>query len=355
MSRSGVKAEERPPLALPDGRRTRVFEIRNASGAGLTVMELGATLLTVEIPDRDGHLADVAPGFDDPADYLASSSYAGAVAGRYANRIATGRFTLDGRTHELARNDGAHTLHGGPDGFHRRLWRAKIVQTDDGPGVRFTLQSPDDDQGFPGRLDASVTYSFSEDNALGVAFEARTDAATIVSLCQHAYFNLGGHDAGSVLDHALRIAASAYTPVNEALIPTGEIAPVAGTPFDFRTPKSLGRDIGADHPQLVHGGGYDHNWALDGTGFREVAELIDPASGRRMTVLTDRPGLQVYSGNFLSGEPAGKGGAVYGPRCAVALEAQHFPDAPNQPGFPSPRLDPGAVDATRTIYRFSTL
>ncbi len=350
-----ARATSRPWGKLPDGREVTQFEIRNPSGAGLTLMDLGATILTLDVPAHDGTLADVVPGFDTPAPYLTGSFYFGAVVGRYANRIGAGRFMLDGKIYQLPINNGPNSLHGGETGFDKRIWQGEIVQTENGPGVRFTMSSPDGDQGYPGEMDVTATYTFNDANQLMVDYRATTDRPTIVNLSQHSYFNLAGHDAASVLDHLLRIDADAITPVDDTLIPTGALLPVEGTPFDFRHCKPLGRDIDASHPQLEYGGGYDHNWVLNGSGLREVAELTHPGSGRRMTILTDQPGLQFYSGNFLDGTVAGKNGFAYPRRGGVALETQHFADSPNRPDFPSTRLASGETFSSRTIFRFTTV
>ncbi len=330
----------------------RRWTVRDASGAGFTAMELGATILTLDVPDRHGALGDVVLGFDDPGRYLTDSPYFGAVVGRFANRIASGRFTLAGKAYRLACNNGPNALHGGTIGWDKRLWRSGPITTPDGPGVRFTLASLDGEEGYPGTVEVSVTYVWTEDRRLIVDYAATSDAATPFNVSQHSYWNLAGAGT-SVLDHLLRIEADRYLPVDATLIPTGELAPVAGTPFDFRVAKPLGRDISADDAQLRHGGGYDHNLVLNGAGLRLVAELSDPASGRRMTLATDQPGLQLYSGNVLDGTIMGKGGTLYPHRSAVVLETQHFPDSPNQPHFPEAILRPERPFASRTIFAFS--
>ena len=341
---------------LPGGRPVTKWRLRNASGAGLTVMDLGATILTLEVPDRSGTREDVTFGFDTAAPYLTESPYFGAVVGRFANRIAQGRFTLDGTTYTLAANNGPNSLHGGIVGFDKQIWTGQEVRTPDGRGVRFTLVSPDGQEGYPGTVTVSTTYVWTNDDRLIVDYEATTDKATPFNVAQHAYWNLGGaRDATSVLDHTLRIDADAYTPVNDTLIPTGEIRPVAGTPFDFRAAKPIGRDIGQSDTQLTYGKGFDHNWVLNGSGFRQAAVLADPKSGRRMAISTDQPGLQFYSGNFLDGKVVGKGGNAYPFRSAVALETQHFPDSPNQPGFPDAVLKPGQPFHSRTVFAFSVV
>lgn len=344
--------ESAPFEVLPDGRQVNRWTLRNASGAELTVMDLGATILTLRVPDRDGQLDDVVLGFDHAAPYLTDSPYFGAIVGRFANRIAQGRFTLDGRTYSLAINNAPNSLHGGEVGFDKRIWRGEEVATAEGPGVRFTLVSPDGEEGYPGEVTTSVTYVWTEANALIVDFRATTTAATPFNVAQHSYWNLAGANAASILDHELRIVADAYTPVDATLIPTGEIASVAGTPFDFRVAKPIGRDIGAANDQLRFAGGYDHNWVLNGTGLREAAWLRDPSSGRTLTITTDQPGIQFYSGNFLDGSITGKGGRSYPHQSALALETQHFPDSPNQAHFPDTILRPGELFQSRTVFQF---
>jgi aldose 1-epimerase len=349
---AAVSVQSAPFETLVDGRQVTVWTLRNSQGAGLTIMDLGATILTLDVPDRAGQLGDVVFGFDRAAPYLSSTSYFGAVVGRFANRIARGRFSLGGQSYTLAINNPPNTLHGGDVGFDKRVWRGEEVNTADGHGVRFTLTSPDGEEGYPGEVVASVTYVWTEANALIVDYSATSSEPTPFNISQHTYWNLAGANAATVLDHELRIAADAYTPVDATLIPTGEIAPVALTPFDFRVAKPIGRDIGADDAQLRFGQGYDHNWALNGSGFREAAWLHDPSSGRTMTISTDQPGLQFYSGNFLDGSIVGKGGNAYPLRSAIVLETQHFPDSPNQPNFPSAVLSPDQPFASRTIFQF---
>ncbi|MDG5488277.1 galactose mutarotase [Sphingomonas sp. BGYR3] len=351
---TGITITDKAMENLPDGRFVTKWELRNKSGAGLTIMDLGATILTLDVPDRDGKLADVNFGFDTAAPYLTDSPYFGAVVGRFANRIAKGRFTLDGKSYQLATNNAPNHLHGGEVGFDKSLWSGRRVDTADGPGVRFTLVSPDGDQGYPGQVTATVTYVWTDDNRLIVDYGAETTKATPFNISQHAYFNLAGVNAKTVLDHTLKLNADRYLPTDPTAIPTGELAPVEGTPFDFRTAKPIGRDIGAKHPQIAIGKGYDHNWVLNGSGMREAAVLADPGSGRVLTISTNEPGIQFYSGNFLDGSVTGKGGNAYGFRSAVALETQHFPDSPNQPGFPDAILRPGKPYASRTIFAFST-
>ena len=336
---------------LPDGRAVTIWAARNASGARFTVMDLGATILTLTAPDRDRVLVDIVLGFDHAAAYLTHNAYFGSVVGRFANRIARGRFRLDGRDFTLAINDLPNALHGGAVGFDKRMWRGGRVTTQEGDGVCFALTSEDGDEGYPGAVEVSVTYLWTEANALIVDYQATTTAPTPFNVSQHTYWNLAGADGGSILDHQLRIAADAYTTVDSTLIPTGEIASVHGTPFDFRVAKPIGRDIASDDIQLRYAKGFDHNWVLNGSGLREVARLHDPHSGRTLTISTDQPGLQFYSGNFLDGSILGKGGVAYALRSAIALETQHFPDSPNHPHFPDALLRPEKVFESRTIYQ----
>jgi aldose 1-epimerase len=338
---------------LSSGQPITRWTLCNESGAGLTVMDLGATVLTLEVPDREGRLADVVLGFDTAAPYLEHSPYFGAVVGRYANRIANGRFTLDGTSHQLSQNDGANSLHGGLSGFDKRIWASEKTETGEGNGVKFTLVSGDGDGGFPGKITASATYVWTEDNRVVIDYDAVCDKPTPFSMTQHSYWNLGGvANVQSIVGHELWIDADYYLPVGKTLIPTGEIEDVSGTPFDFRTPKLLRRDIDFADDQLRHGDGYDHNMVLNGAGFRLAAKLKDPQSGRWMEVSTSEPGLQLYSGNFLEGKNAGKGGNHYPRRSGVALETQAFPDAPNQPRFPDATLRPGQRFKSRTVFAF---
>lgn len=338
---------------LDDGRKISKWSLTNPGGAGMTVMDLGATILTVSVPDRHGNLADVMLGFEKAADYLADNRYCGAVIGRYANRIANGSFSIDGKDYQIETNDGPHTLHGGSTGFDKRQWNGQTVETKEGSGVAFTLISADGEQGFPGELTVSTTYIWTGDNRLIIDYHAVSDAATPFNITQHSYWNLSGTASTSaLLDHRLSIDADHYLPVSRSLVPLGEQAPVAGSPFDFRTAKPLGRDCDSTHEQLRYGNGFDHNWVLNGAGLREISVLTDPGSGRRMTMSTDMPGLQFYSGNFLDGGTTGKNGQTYTNRCAAALETQFFPDSPNQPSFPNTILRPGSPFASRTIFAF---
>jgi aldose 1-epimerase len=334
---------------LPDGRAVPVLTLAGSGGAAVRVMPFGAAVVSIRVPDREGRLDDVVLGYDALGGYLADRSFMGGVVGRYANRIRGGRFALDGREVVLDTNDGPNHLHGGRQGFHRRLWT-----TDPGTdgAVRLRLVSADGEGGYPGRLDVSVTYALSAQNELCVDYHATTDRATPVNLTQHSYFNLAG--SGTVLDHLLTIDADRYTPVDETLIPTGELAPVEGSPFDFTRATPVGARIGDAHEQLRHGRGYDHNFVLRGGGLARAARLADPRSGRVLDISTTEPGLQFYSGNFLGGEPAGRGGRAYAPHDGLCLETQAFPDSPNRPDFPSTIVRPGEPYRSRTVFAFST-
>lgn len=313
------------------------------------LLTLGATLRRLEVPDRNGRVANIVLGCRDLEDYARVARFYGSVVGRYANRIGGARFVLDGTEHRLPANDGPNTLHGGAPGFDQRDW---VLADADATSARFTLFSPDGENGFPGNLRVEALYRMEEDG-LAITLSAQTDAPTVVNLTHHAYFNLGGEDSGrSILDHRLRIAAARMTPVDQTLIPTGELAEVAGTPFDFRAPKAIGRDIGAEDAQLSRGLGYDHNWVIDTPG--HVATLYDPASGRVLDLHSDQPGLQFYSGNHLADGPPGTSGGLYAARAGLCLEPQRFPDSPNQPAFPSARLDPGQRYEHRMAFRFRT-
>jgi aldose 1-epimerase len=329
-----------------------VFTLTGTGGAVVRIMPFGATVLSLRVPDREGRLEDVVLGYDTLDGYLRGRCFMGGVVGRYGNRIRGGRFALDGREVALETNDGPNHLHGGHHGFHHRLWTAEASTTEVGDELRLALTSADGDGGYPGTLEVTVSYTLTLANALIVAYEATTDRVTPVNLTQHSYFNLAG--TGSVLDHELTIDADRYTPVDETLIPTGELAPVDGTPFDFTRARRIGERIDAAHAQLRIGHGYDHNFVRRRDGLGRIARVVEPRSGRVMDIVTAEPGLQFYSGNFLGGEPPGKGGRPYAPRDGLCLETQHFPDSPNQPEFPSTIVRPGQPYRSRTMFMFST-
>ncbi|MEY2879602.1 MAG: Aldose 1-epimerase precursor [Verrucomicrobiota bacterium] len=363
---------------LPDGREARLFSLENSSGLRAEISDYGGILARLFVPDRAGRLADVTLGHDCAADYRKSASYFGAIVGRVGNRIAGGRFTLDGRSYALAKNNApggrpCH-LHGGVRGFDQALWAAEPTTHAGRPALRLRHTSPDGDEGYPGTLAVEVLYSLTADGGLRLDYTATTDRATPVALTNHAYFNLRGHAAGEILDHELTLAARRYTPVDAGLIPTGELAPVAGTPLDFTKPQRIGARIAADHPQLRFGLGYDHNFALDAwpdgaaapsprlaascsasaAAPTLAATVREPASGRVLEVLTTEPGVQFYTGNFLDGTQIGKGGHAYAHRGGFCLETQRFPDSVNQPAFPNCILRPGETLRSTTVFRFRT-
>jgi aldose 1-epimerase len=344
-------------LPSPDGRAVELFTITNAHGLEVRAMTYGAIITVIKTPDRAGKLADIVLGFDSLRGYLAGSPYFGAVVGRYANRIARGRFTLDGVTYHLAINNGPNSLHGGTRGFDKVLWTGEPFTTESSAGVTFRYESADGEEGYPGAVTVTVTYTLTDNDELAVDYDATTTKATPINLSQHTYWNLHGDGRGDILDHVLTLNASAFTPIDSTLIPTGEIRPVNGTPFDFRRPTAIGARIAQPNEQLTFGRGYDHNWVLDNAepgALTQAARLEDPVSGRTLVVRTTEPGIQFYSGNFLDGTIVGKGGQRYGHRGALCLETQHFPDSPNHPNFPSTILRPGALLRSRTVFAFSS-
>lgn len=345
-----------------DGEPVRMFTLRNANGMSVELMDLGATVTRVVVPDRDGRPVDVVLGFDTVEEYPEKSQYFGCTVGRVGNRIAGGRFELDGLAHQLAINNGPNHLHGGVRGFDKRRWEADPIVTARGPGVRFTRTSPDGEEGYPGRVEAEALYVLTDRNELVVEMGATTDAPTPVNIVHHTYWNLGGHGSGTILDETLRIRADRYTPVDATFIPTGDLAPVAGTAVDFRSPKAIGRDIAAYPGDEAEGGedpgGYDHNFCLDGEAgtMREVVRLADSDTGIVMAISTDQPGIQFYTGNFLNGM-TGKGGAVYEKFGGLCLETQAYPDSINhrgEPGWPDVVLRPGETYRHRMVHRFTT-
>ncbi|BAJ33173.1 MULTISPECIES: aldose epimerase family protein [Kitasatospora] len=339
---------------LPDGRWITRWTFGAPGGVTAEVLSLGARLEALHAPDRSGHRTNVVLGGAHVADLLGDAAYFGATVGRYANRVAGGRLPLDGTVHHLATQDTGHTLHGGPDGYATRLWEGEAVREEHRVGVRLRLHSPDGDQGFPGALTAETTYLLDARGELTIEYRATTDAPTVVNLTNHAYFNLAGEGSGTVLDHLLRVDAAGYLPVDDDLIPLGPVEPVAGTPFDLRTARTLGDRFALRHPQLgPAGSGYDHTWVLDGTGLRTAAVLTDPASGRRLECRTTEPGLQVYTGNLFDGSVTGRSGRPYRAHAGLALETQHFPDSPNRPDYPSTALRPGEEYRSTTVYRFT--
>ncbi len=326
-----------------------VHRITLEDGIRVQVLTFGAIIETLEAPDRDGRQANLALGLDSLEGYETRSPHFGAMTGRYAGRIAGARFVLDGIAHELARNNGANAIHGGPGGFDKAVWR---IDAADERRVTLSYTSKDGEEGFPGTLSVQVAYSL-EGGTLRIRYQATTDRPTVLNLTNHSYFNLAGEGAGSVLGHVLQIEADRILAIDAASLPTGEILPVAGTPFDFRAPHPIGARIREAHPQILLGRGYDHYWVLPGTGLRRAATVWHPPSGRRLEVHTDQPGIQVYTANMLTGTLAGPAGRAYRPGDALCLETQHYPDSPNRPGFPSTVLRPGAVFRSATDYVFS--
>ncbi|MFF2145680.1 aldose epimerase family protein [Kitasatospora sp. NPDC058190] len=339
---------------LPDGRPVIRWTIGSPQGVTAEVLSLGARLQALHAPDRDGQRANVVLGCDRVEDLLGEAAYFGATVGRYANRIADGVLPLDGTTHRLTTQPGGHTLHGGTDGFATRLWDGVPVREGRRAGVRLRLHSPDGDQGFPGALTVEVTYLLDPAGELWIGYRATTDAPTVVSPTNHTYFNLAGEGSGTVLYHLLRVEAPGYLPVDAELIPIGPVARVLGTPFDLREARRIGDRVVDGDPQIRRAGaGFDHNWVLDGNGFRRAAVLSHPASGRRVECLTTEPGLQVYTGNHFDGTLIGRSGRPYEAYAGIALETQHFPDSPNRPEYPSTVLRPGEEFRSMTVYCFS--
>jgi aldose 1-epimerase len=350
---AATRIERKPFGKTPAGESVELFTFTRAGAPTIAITNLGGHIVSILAPDRAGRVADVTLGYRDFAGYLGDTSYFGSIVGRYANRIAKGRFALDGKTYTLAVNNGPNSLHGGPTGFQKRVWAPKVVSGPDGDALELTYVSKDGEEGYPGTLTAKVVYSLRADGGLVLDYTATTDAPTVVNLTNHAYFNLAGEGEGTILGHEMQIEADAYTPVDATLIPTGELRPVAGTPFDFRKPVAIGARIDAADEQLKAGGGYDHNFVLRGKmgELRLAARVLEAKSGRVLEVLTTEPGVQFYSGNFLDGKVVGKSGKAYVRRGALCLEAQHFPDSPNQPGFPSVVLRPGQTYQQTTVYR----
>ena len=333
------------------GKEIYLYTLTNENGAYVQLSSVGAGIVSIVVPDKDGKLADVVLGYPEAASYFADGPCAGKVPGRYANRIALGKFSLDGVEYTLPVNNGPNHLHGGPDGFQNKVWESREA---DG-GVEFLYYSEDGEMGYPGALKAVARYDWTEENELRLTLTAESDAPTVVNLTNHAYFNLNGEGNGDILGHVLRLNASEYLPTSDSLIPVGESEPVAGTPMDFVTDKVIGAEIKADFPALNYGKGYDNCWVIDGYEpgqIQEAAELYSPESGRVLNVYTTQPGVQIYTGNWLSGCPAGKDGHVYEDYTGVAIECQNFPDAPNKPDYPTAVLRPGEVYEQAIIFAF---
>ncbi|MGB9763755.1 MAG: aldose epimerase family protein [Candidatus Saccharicenans sp.] len=331
------------------GKEIKFFELENSQGIKMVLMNYGATMISLFLPDSKGDLADVTLGFDTFEEYLGNNPYFGATVGRYANRIGGGRFVLDGREYRLAKNDGENHLHGGIKGFDKVIWEGEVIGNSNSTGVNFSYLSPDGEENYPGNLNCQVGYLLTDNNELHISYVATTDKPTPINLSHHSYFNLGGQGKGDVLGHQVQIFASKYTPVGAGLIPTGEIREVEGTPFDFRQPKAIGERIAQVE------GGYDHNFVLDSRGGLSLAvRVLEPTSGRLMELYTTQPGVQFYSGNFLDGTIRGKAGSLYQKYSGFCLEPQHFPDSPNHPNFPSAILRPGDTYRSLIILKFLT-
>jgi aldose 1-epimerase len=336
-----------------DGQPVDLYTLRNAHGVEARICNYGGIVVSLKVPDKHGRFGDVVLGYDTLAEYEKASPYFGCLIGRYGNRIAKGQFTLDGQLYTLATNNGPNALHGGLKGFDKRVWRAHAYQSPQGPALELRYLSPDGEEGYPGDLAVTAVYTLTDDNALRLDYTATTDKPTIVNLTQHSYFNLAGQ--GPILGHEVYINADRFTPVDATLIPTGELRPVGGTPFDFRRPTAIGARIDWNDEQLKFGGGYDHNWVINKRPGELAlhARVHEPTTGRVLEVLSTEPGLQFYTGNFLDGTLTGKGGWRYEFRHGFCMEPQHFPDSPNQPNFPSVVLRPGEVYRNTIIYRFA--
>lgn len=354
-AQENVSISKKPFGTTKDGKSVELYTLRNANGLSTGIMTYGGTVVSLHVPDKAGQLGDIVLGFDTLAEYEEKSPYFGCITGRYANRIAKGKFTLEGEQYTLAVNNDVNHLHGGLKGFDKQVWKASAKDTADGPAVTFTHTSPDGDEGYPGALSMEVTYTLTNDNALRIDYKATTDKVTVLNLTNHSYFNLAGHGNGTILDHFLTLAADKFTPTDATAIPNGELASVEGTPLDFRSPTRIGKRIAASHIQLKYGSGYDHNFVVNGKAgtLRRTAVVHDASSGRVMEISTTQPGVQLYTGNFLDGL-TGKDGKTYVHRGALCLETQHYPDSPNQKTFPSTVLRPGDTYSHTTVHKFST-
>ena len=351
---SSAAITQAPFGTLSDGKVATLYTLRNARGSQVQITNYGGIVTSIQGPDKNGALGDVALGFDTLQGYVKDSPYFGALVGRYANRIAQGRFTLDGKTYQVAKNNGPNHLHGGIKGFDKQLWKATPMMLKSGPALELTLFSPAGENNYPGNVNVRVRYTWENDDELRIVYRAVTDAPTVLNLTNHSYFNLRGAGLGTILDHQLKINADRYTPIDATSIPLGNLAPVAGTPFDFRTFHAIGQRINQNNTQLKNGQGYDHNFVMrnQSGALKLGATVREPVSGREMRFYTTEPGVQLYTGNFLDGLN-GKYGRIYPRRSGFCLEAQHYPDSPNQPSFPSTTLRPGQLYRQTTIYRFS--
>ena len=342
-------------VVVVNAQKIESFTLKNRRGMEVTIINFGGTVTSIKVPDRSGKFADVVLGFNNPDDYLKPHPSFGTAIGRFGNRIAKGRFTLNGVEYKLAINNGENHLHGGIKGFDDVVWTAQQVNTVAGPAVRMTYLSKDGEEGYPGNLNVTMTYTLTNNNELRIDYSATTDKDTVINLTHHSYFNLAGEGNGDILNHRLKLNAARFTPTDAGSIPTGELRSVAGTPFDFLTPHAIGERINQDDEQLKFGNGYDHNFVINGRmgTLRQAAVATDPGSGRVMEVWTTEPGVQLYTGNFLDGTLVGKSGKPYARRSGFCLETQHYPDSPNKPNFPTTVLKKGATFKSTTIYRFS--
>ncbi len=339
-----------------DGQKVEQYTLKNSSGLQVDIITYGGRITSLKTPDKNGAFENVVLGFDNLAQYEKDNPFFGALIGRYGNRIAGGKFSLNDKNYQLAKNNGDNNLHGGIKGFDKKVWEAKTEESPTSASLILTYVSPDGEEGFPGTLTTNVTYTLNNDDSLEVLYEATTDKTTVVNLTQHAYFNLSGDFSNTILDHELEIHADKYLPVDSGLIPTGVLESVEGTPFDFRQAKVIGHDITKENTQLQLGGGFDHCWVLNDqhAGFRRVAAAYHSGTGRYLEVFTDEPGIQFYSGNFLDSTLPAPNGGTYAQRSGLCLETQHFPDSPNQSQFPSVKLEPGEKYSTKTAFKLST-
>jgi aldose 1-epimerase len=339
-------------FGIHQGKEVYLLTLTNKAGNVIRLTNWGAKITWIEVPDKNGKKDNITFGYDNFNDMIKGDMSFGSTVGRYANRIAKGKFKLDGVEYTLPLNNGPNTLHGGPAGWHSVVWKTEVLKESSSPAVRFTYESPDMEQGFPGKVNVSVVYTWTDKNEIVMDYTCTTDKKTVVNVTNHAYFNLHGAGNGNILDHELVLKASAFTPVDSFMIPTGEIRPVAGTPFDFTTAHKIGERIGENYDQLILGKGYDHNYVLDNKEEVDVS-VYEPVSGRMLEVITDQPGMQLYTGNFLDGKNIGHGGKPLIFRSGLCLESGHYPDSPNHPDFPSTILNPGETLKTTTVYRFS--
>jgi aldose 1-epimerase len=353
-TQNAARISERAFGNAPDGRPVKLYTLRNANGVEASICNYGGIVTSLKVPDRTGQMGDVVLGYDSLAEYINKSPYFGCLVGRCANRIAKGKFSLNGKEYTLATNNGANALHGGLKGFDKVIWDAKVVASSEGPALELRYLSRDGEEGYPGNLSLTALYTLTADNGLKLEYTATTDQDTVVNLTQHSYFNLAGQ--GTILGHEVMIPAPKFTPIDNTLIPTGEVRPVEGTPLDFRKPTAIGARIGQENEQLTFGKGYDHNWVFEKSPgeLTLMARVTERTSGRVLEVFSTEPAMQFYSGNFLDGTIRGKGGWTYQSRDAFCMEPQHYPDSPNHPEFPSVVLKPGKVYKNTIVYRFST-